>query len=559
MHEASRKAEQLTRNTSSQKQIYRRVAPQEWLRGPLRTLGVICCFSFLLPVRNPAQEVLNNDSVLKMVKAGLSDSVVLDMVRSSPGQYDLTTDRVIDLKHAGVTENVLRAMIAKGEKNANANPQDRFAFGNVESVSSAWDVHESRDKLTQELVRIEASKRVTVEQGGKFEVTASCGRDKLLDRLDDGPNQFVEILQQMGAPVKRSDAHAVSGTKHLDDRFLSIRFLYLPASGSGLTLRLSSIEQTVTRGTLFTQPTVSALKSCAFLRVLVDDHGREGVQSGACNTPNVASVDFANVRASEIINSMLPAGNPLNDTVGKLTAGLADARDPSIATMREVFAAKRVMVELPLSNGDSAVVGLGPQELSFQEFASRCLATFPDTTSRPADLVPGEPAKVDKPLPKPVVGLTKADREYSGSVEGFAASLPGFMQRAALAAGMEPTHYGAETDRLLRVAGVCSHITPEAARKVTKFGLEMLSTLGPEYRDCEAALYPASVRGMVPGETERRIVFSVRPLGAKWSDGRGFKMTVLFTPLQGDEGAGTTAATSFRSYGIVSASLLSAK
>ena len=259
------------------------------------------------------------------------------------------------------------------------------------------------------------------------------------------------------------------------------------------------------------------------------------------------------------MNSMLPAGNPLNDTVGKLTAGLADATDPSIATMREVFVAKRVMVELPLSDGDSAVVGLDPQELSFQEFASRCLATFPDITSRPAGHVSGEPAKIEKPIPKPVIGLSKTEREYSGSVEDFAASLPGFMKRAALAAGMDPTHYGVETDRLLRVARVCSRITPEAARKVTKFGVEMISTLGPEYRDCEGAVYPASARGMVQGETERRVVFSVRPLGPKWGDGLGFRMTVQFTPLQGDEGAGTMTAISFRSYGIVNASLLPVK
>ena len=246
-----RRQKSLTRNTPSKTTIYRRLAPHCFSRGQLRTLVVICCFSFLLPVRNPAQEVLNSESVLKMVKAGLSESVVLDMVRSSPGQSVLTTDQVINLKRAGVTENILRAMIAKGEKNASASPQDRVALGNVEIVSSAWDVHESRDKLTQELLGIEASKRVPVDQGGRFKITASCGRDKLLDRVDGAPNQLVDVLQKMGAPVKGSDAHSVPDRKHLDDRFLSIRFLYLPARGSGLTLRLSPVGADSNAGNTF--------------------------------------------------------------------------------------------------------------------------------------------------------------------------------------------------------------------------------------------------------------------------------------------------------------------
>ena len=45
------------------------------------------------------------------------------------------------------------------------------------------------------------------------------------------------------------------------------------------------------------------------------------------------------------------------------------------------------MVGVPLTDGDEAVVEIEPQEASFQEFTSKCLAAFPDrafATAAPA-------------------------------------------------------------------------------------------------------------------------------------------------------------------------------
>jgi hypothetical protein len=60
-----------------------------------------------------AQEVLTNDSVVKMVKAGLSEEVVLSVVKSSPAKYDLTPDQLITLKSAGVPDRVVAAMVER--------------------------------------------------------------------------------------------------------------------------------------------------------------------------------------------------------------------------------------------------------------------------------------------------------------------------------------------------------------------------------------------------------------------------------------------------------------
>ncbi len=61
-----------------------------------------------------AQQVLNNDTVIKMAKAGLSDDTVVTTINSSPGTYDTTPDGLIALKQAGVSDKVIAAVVNKG-------------------------------------------------------------------------------------------------------------------------------------------------------------------------------------------------------------------------------------------------------------------------------------------------------------------------------------------------------------------------------------------------------------------------------------------------------------
>lgn len=54
---------------------------------------------------------LTNDDVLKLKQAGLSDQLIVDKIRGSPGKYKLETDDLIALKNAGVSESILAAML----------------------------------------------------------------------------------------------------------------------------------------------------------------------------------------------------------------------------------------------------------------------------------------------------------------------------------------------------------------------------------------------------------------------------------------------------------------
>ena len=75
----------------------------------MRALRLLCALALLAC----AQDVLTNDSVLKMVKSGLGENLILNMVQNQPGKYVMSADELVKLKQAGVSDKILDAMIAK--------------------------------------------------------------------------------------------------------------------------------------------------------------------------------------------------------------------------------------------------------------------------------------------------------------------------------------------------------------------------------------------------------------------------------------------------------------
>ncbi len=60
-----------------------------------------------------AQGTLTNETILKLVKAGIGEDTIVGMVNQQQGRYSLSADDVIALKTAGVTDKILSAMIVK--------------------------------------------------------------------------------------------------------------------------------------------------------------------------------------------------------------------------------------------------------------------------------------------------------------------------------------------------------------------------------------------------------------------------------------------------------------
>lgn len=66
-----------------------------------------------LIVNLSGQEVLTNQSVIKMVKAGLSEELILNVVKQQNSGFVVGSTELVDLKMAGVSERIITAMIAK--------------------------------------------------------------------------------------------------------------------------------------------------------------------------------------------------------------------------------------------------------------------------------------------------------------------------------------------------------------------------------------------------------------------------------------------------------------
>ena len=84
---------------------------------PAMVLGVALLgllLGLLAVGRGDAQEVLTNQSVIGMVKAGLSESVIIAKIRTSERKFDTSTDALLKLKAEKVPDKVIEAMLGGG-------------------------------------------------------------------------------------------------------------------------------------------------------------------------------------------------------------------------------------------------------------------------------------------------------------------------------------------------------------------------------------------------------------------------------------------------------------
>src|ERR1700735_1270148 len=85
-----------------------------------KSLLAVLFLAFCSPL--VAQQSLNNDGVIKLVKAGLSDDLVISTINSQAGTYDTSPDGLIGLKKANVSDAVVAAILKKSSGTDQAVP-----------------------------------------------------------------------------------------------------------------------------------------------------------------------------------------------------------------------------------------------------------------------------------------------------------------------------------------------------------------------------------------------------------------------------------------------------
>jgi len=83
------------------------------------------------------QAVLTNDSILKLVKAGMGEDVILSMISSQSGQYSLNTDSLIALKQAGASDRIIAAMVSHDGDDRNQEPTQKSFVSSGPTISVA--------------------------------------------------------------------------------------------------------------------------------------------------------------------------------------------------------------------------------------------------------------------------------------------------------------------------------------------------------------------------------------------------------------------------------------
>jgi hypothetical protein len=75
--------------------------------------AILACLLLLLCPVLLAQQSLDNASVIKLVKAGLSEDLIVTTINSSPGTYDTSANGLIALKKAGASDKIMAAVVLK--------------------------------------------------------------------------------------------------------------------------------------------------------------------------------------------------------------------------------------------------------------------------------------------------------------------------------------------------------------------------------------------------------------------------------------------------------------
>lgn len=144
------------------------------MRTKVFVLAIAFVFAFgSLSAVNAQDEVMSNDEVISLTKAGLAGSVIIGKIRTSKSNFDMSTDALIKLKQSGVPDDVVGAMLeAKSGKGAGTSgaaavgptgdPNDPMSKKNYGIYM--YEERDGQRKMTQLQANVSAQNRT----GGKF-------------------------------------------------------------------------------------------------------------------------------------------------------------------------------------------------------------------------------------------------------------------------------------------------------------------------------------------------------------------------------------------------------
>lgn len=97
----------------------------------LSVFVLLTAFCFAANTQIFAQdETMTNEEVIALVQAGLSKSIVINKIRASKSNFDLSTDGLIKLKQAGIDDEIVSAMFETKNKKTTTTTTTSSGSGN---------------------------------------------------------------------------------------------------------------------------------------------------------------------------------------------------------------------------------------------------------------------------------------------------------------------------------------------------------------------------------------------------------------------------------------------
>jgi hypothetical protein len=93
------------------------------------------------PLATPKTAAMNNESVMKMAKAGLGDDLIIETVNTQPGKYITDADSLVILKGAGISDRVITAMINKSRRQLTNVPEKPVELSDVNEIGVYYKDH----------------------------------------------------------------------------------------------------------------------------------------------------------------------------------------------------------------------------------------------------------------------------------------------------------------------------------------------------------------------------------------------------------------------------------
>jgi hypothetical protein len=110
------------------------------------------------PLAAPKPKMMTNDSVIRMVSAGLGDDLIVQTINAQPGQYTTDADALVALKQAGVSDRIISAMVNKGRVKIAAEKEETpIVLSDVNEIGVYYKDHQGKwQAIDSEVVHIKS-------------------------------------------------------------------------------------------------------------------------------------------------------------------------------------------------------------------------------------------------------------------------------------------------------------------------------------------------------------------------------------------------------------------